>query len=210
MLSLLFVLAFQSKTMNYDLFRGDQSIGDAKVLIRITQDGGKRTDTKLTLRQGGKTLEMHTTQVWAFSGRPTLKIVQIFDAKGVETSRTRVDFKATEAVVSKTVGDKTTKSAVPIEAKTEIRDLTEFWFIRDEPEKGKPYEYLTFDANALKWERAKSIYLGEEAKTIQGKKMSVHHVSQEIGGKRVDIWLESDGFPVLTEAADKTKIVAKF
>lgn len=210
MLSLTLLLALQSKTVNYDLFRGDQTIGEAKVLIRITQDGGKRTDTKLTLRQNGKTLDMHTTQVWAFSGRPTLKIVQVFDEKGAETNRTRVDFKATEAAITKTVGDKVTKSTVAIDEKAEIRDLTEFWFIRDEPEKGKPYQYLTFDANTAKWEKSKSVYMGLETKLVGSQKIPLHHISQEIGARHLDIWLDSDGFPVITEASDKTRIVAKF
>lgn len=209
MLSIVVALAFQSKTLNYDLFRADQSIGEAKVLIRIIQDGGKRTDTKLTLKQNGKTLDMHTTQVWSFSGRPTLKIVQVFDAKGVETTRTRVDFKATEAVVTVTVGDKTTKKSVQIDPKTEIRDLAEFWFLRDEPEKGKSFEYLTFDANALKWEKSRSTYVGDDSKTVGGTKQSLRHISQVIGARTTEIWLDSDGFPVISESSDKTRIVAK-
>ncbi len=210
MLNYLCLLAFQSKTIEYDLYRSDKLIGEAKILIRITQDGGKRTDTKLTLKQNGKTLDMHTTQVWAFSGRPTLKIVQIMDDKGVETGRTRVDFKANEAVVTTFVSDKSEKKSVAIEAKVEIRDLAEFWFLRDEPVKGEEFKYKTFDTSSLKWADSKSVYLGEEAKTVRGKSLSLHHIRQTVGERKIDNWLDSEGFPVISESSDQTKIVAKF
>jgi hypothetical protein len=210
MVSFVLLVTLQTKTVNYDIFRGDDQIGEAKILIRIIQDGGKRSDAKLTLHQNGKKLDMHTTQIWAFSGRPVLKIVQVFDEKGVETSRTRIDFRSNDAGVTKTVGDKITKSTVAIDAKAEIRDLTEFWFIRDEPQKGKPYQYLTFDSTALIWQPTKSTFVGVEEKEIRGQKKKLSHISQEIGAKHVDIWLDSEGFPVATEASDKTKIVAKF
>ncbi|MBS1726726.1 MAG: hypothetical protein JST51_08400 [Armatimonadetes bacterium] len=210
MLSAVLLLALQSKTLNYDIYRGSDLIGEAKILIKITQDGGKRTDTKLTLKLSGKTLDMHTTQVWAFSGRPTLKIVQMFDAKGNETHRTRADFKADEVSVMETVGDKTTKKTVPIAADAEIRELSEFWFLRDEPVKDESFKFQSFDASTQKWQTATSTYIGIESKVVDGKKMVLYHVAQEIGTKKVDVWLDTDGFPLITESSDKTKIVAKF
>ena len=84
--------------------------------------------------------------------------VQIFDDKGVEMNRTRIDFRLNDAAVTKTIGDKITKSTVAIDPKAEIRDLTEFWFIRDEPEKGKAFQYLTFDSTALSWQPTKSTF----------------------------------------------------
>lgn len=210
MVSLALAFMFQTKTVNYDLFRGDDNIGEAKVLIRITQDGGKRTDTKLTLKQNGKTLEMHTTQVWAFSGRPTLKVVQFFDAKGNESIRTRIDFKPTLVQISDTRDGKTKTSTVPIDKKDEIRDLPEFWFLRDEPIVDTPISYLTFNATSFAWEATKSTYKGEVDKKVGGKMMKLHRVSQEIGGKHSEVWLDSEGFPVITEAANGTKIVARF
>jgi hypothetical protein len=210
MVNIALVLMLQTKTVNYDIFRGDDNIGEAKVLIRITQDGGKRTDTKLTLKQSGKTLEMHTTQVWAFSGRPTLKIVQFFDAKGNETIRTRIDFKPTSVQVSDTRDGKTKTSTVPIDKKDEIRDLPEFWFLRDEPVPNTPFSYFTFNATSFAWESTKSTFKGEVDKKVNGKTMKLNHVSQEIGGKHSDVWLDSEGFPVITEASNGTKIVARF
>lgn len=210
MLNALCLLALQSKTIEYDLYRADKLIGEAKILIRITQDGGKRTDTKLTLKQNGKKLDMHSTQVWAFSGRPTLKIVQILDDKGVETGKTRVDFKTNEAVVTTFVGDKSEKKSIAIEPKVEIRDLAEFWFLRDEPTKDEEYKYKSFDTSGLKWADSKSVYLGEETKAVKGKSMSLHHIRQTVGDKKIDNWVDSDGFPVISESSDQTKIIAKF
>ena len=112
MLSLVVLLATQSKILNYEISQGGKVVGTAKVLIKITTDGGKRTDTKLTLTQSENKLEMHTTQVWAKSGRPTLKIVQMFDPKGVETSRTRIDFRVTDLLINKTVDGKLSKSTI--------------------------------------------------------------------------------------------------
>jgi hypothetical protein len=209
MLSLVVALSLQSKTVDYAISMNDKPVGEAKVLIKITQDGGKRTDSKLTLKIDGKTLDMHSTQVWAFSGRPTLKIVQTFDAKGVEVKRTRIDFAATSATITQLNGAKLSKKTVPIDPKAEIRDLFEFWFLRDEPLKGKPYEYQVFNATSLKWERAKSTYIGETEKDINGTKMMLRQISQDIGAKHLDVWLDSEGFPVLSATSDGTKIVLK-
>jgi hypothetical protein len=209
MLSLVLILALQSKTLGYEIWMNEKVIGEAKVLVKITQEGGKRTDTKLTLRISGKSLEMHTTQVWAFSGRPTLKIVQTFDGKGIEVKRTRIDFSDKSITISQMDNGKLSKSVVPIDPKHEIRDLFEFWFLRDEPVKDKPYEYSVFNTTSLKWEKAKSTYIGETEKNINGKTMKLHAISQDIGSKHVDIWLDSDGFPVLSMTSDGMKIVRK-
>ena len=203
MLSFAVLIALQSKVLNYDIVRNGKLIGDAKVLIKITADGGKRTDSKLSLSQNDKKLDMHTTQVWALSGRPTLKIVQIFDAKGVETSRTRVDFRVTDVLVTYTKNNKLTKSTVVIPPKAEIRDLPEFWFLRDEPEIGKPLKYWVFNATDAVWEEATSTYVGPD------KSRKLRNISQQIAKRKLAISLDADGFPVETISNDGIKIVVK-
>lgn len=209
MLSLAIALAIQSKTVLYSISSNGKPIGEAKILIRITQDGGKRTDSKVTLNLEGKTLDMHTTQIWTFSGRPALKIVQTFDAKGVETKRTRVDFADKSLTISQTDNGKLSKSVVPIDPKAELRDLFEFWFLRDEPVKSQAYEYQVFNTNSLKWEKAKSTYIGETEKNIHGKMMKLHSISQTIGTKHLDIWLDAEGFPILSTTSEGMKIMVK-
>jgi hypothetical protein len=209
MLSLVILQLAQTRTYNYAISIHDKPIGEAKMLIKITQDGGKRSDTKLTLNVDGKTLDMHTTQVWAFSGRPILKVVQTFDAKGTEVKRTRIDFSDKSTIISQMDNGKLSKSMVPVDPKAEVRDLFEFWFLRDEPVKDKPYDYQVFNATSLKWEKAKSTYIGETEKNIDGKTMKVHAISQELGTKHLDLWLDSDGFPVLSTTSDGTKIIRK-
>jgi hypothetical protein len=230
-------MAVQSKILNYEIAHMGKQIGTAKVLIKVTVDGGKRTDTKLTLTESDPKREMHTTQVWAKSGRPTLKIVQLFDLKGNETSRTRIDFRLSDVVISQTVDGKLKKSTVSIPANAEIRDLPEFWFLRDRPVKGKPYQYLTFNATSLKWETAVSTYMGEKtfgtkAKTVnatslkwetavstymgektfgtKAKTVKRQNVVQKIGSRILDMLLDEGGFPVDSSTNDGTKIIAKF
>ena len=128
----------------------------------------------------------------------------------VEMERLSDNRRLNDAAVTKTIGDKITKSTVAIDPKAEIRDLTEFWFIRDEPEKGKAFQYLTFDSTALSWQPTKSTFVGVEEKEVRSQRKKLRHISQEIGAKHVDIWLDSEGFPIITETSDKTKIVAKF
>lgn len=209
MLSLALVLALQSKTVEYAISLNDKPIGEAKILIRITQDGGKRTDSKLSLNVDGKKLDMHSTQMWSFTGRPILKIVQTFDVKGIEVKRTRIDFTEKLSTVSQTDNGKMKKSLIPFDEKMETRDLFEFWFLRDEPEKGKPYEYQVYNSTTLKWEKAKSTYIGETEKNINGKKMKLHAISQDIGAKHLDIFLDSEGFPVLSTTSEGMKIIVK-
>ncbi len=202
------LLLVQSRIVNYEIFRDDKKVGTAKIAIKITQDGGKRADSKIQLQLNGKTLDMHSTQVWAFSGKPTLKINQIFDDKGVEVDRNRMDFKATEVVITHTVKDKPSKKSVPIDPKAEIRDFGEFWFIRDEPIQGKAVKYMMFDSSAQAWQSTTTTYQGSETKSIGGKSMKVHHVSQQIGQRKLEIWLDDGGIPMLTESSDHTRIVA--
>lgn len=209
MLSLVVLLATQSKILNYEISQGGKVVGTAKVLIKITTDGGKRTDTKLTLTQSENKLEMHTTQVWAKSGRPTLKIVQMFDPKGVETSRTRIDFRVTDLLINKTVDGKLSKSTIPIPAKAEIRDLPEFWFLRDKPAKGQIYKYWTFNATALLWEETTSTYVGPSDLATKERTIKQQHISQQIGKRKLDMFLDETGFPVNSVTNDGTKIIAK-
>lgn len=210
MVSLCLALAFQAKTVNYDLFRNEEKIGTVKIQTKITQDGGKRSDSKIQIVVSGKTIDMHSTQVWAFSGKPTLKINQVFNEKGVERNRTRMDFKATEVAVTETIGDKVTKKSVPIPTGADIRNFAEFWFLRDEPEKGKSYSYQAFNSSTMKWEKATCTYIGETEKNIGGRKIKVQAITQQIGAIKVEIWLDTDGFAVLTESSDHTRIVATF
>ena len=208
MLSFIVLAAFQSKILNYEISHQGKVIGTAKVLIKLTQDGGKRTDTKLTLTENEAKLEMHTTQVWGTTGRPTLKIVLMFDAKGTETSRTRIDFHANDILVTQTKDGKLTKSTMAIPPKAEIRDLPEFWFLRDKPVKGVSYKYWTFNTTSLLWEQTTSTYIGAEAtKEKPGKQ---EHVSQVIGKRKLDMYLDEAGFPVNSVTNDGTKIIAKF
>ncbi len=210
MLSLVILFAAQSRVLNYEITRDGKPLGTAKVLIKITVDGGKRTDTKLTLTQGENKLDMHTTQVWAQSGRPILKIVQLFDAKGVETSRTRIDFRVTDLLINKSIDGKLSKLTVPIPAKAEIRDLPEFWFLRDVPVKGKAYKYWTFNATSLAWEETVSTYIGEQEIAGKAKSLKQQHIAQVVGKRKLDMFLDETGFPVNSVTNDGTKIVAKF
>jgi hypothetical protein len=205
MLSIVLLTVFQSKTLNYEIQREGKVIGTAKAFVKITTDGGKRTDTKLILAQGTQKLDLHTTQVWATSGRPLLKIVLILNEKGEETSRTRVDFRTTDVLVTKTVGSKITKSTVAVPAKGEIRDLPEFWFLRDQPVVGKAFSYFAFNATTLTWDNATSIYKGDKKENAS----KLHHISQKIGKRSIELLLDQDGFPVETTASDGTRIIAK-
>ncbi len=205
MLSLVVLVAAQSKILNYEITQNGKVIGAAKVLIKLTADGGKRTDTKLTLLESEPKIEMHTTQVWAKSGRPTLKIVQMFNLKGVETSRTRIDFRVTDLLINKTVNGKLSKLTIVIPAKAEIRDLPEFWFLRDKPTKGQVYKYWTFNTTSLTWEQTTSTFVGA---TKVGTFWQPQ-VSQVIGKRKLDMFLDEAGFPVNSVTNDGTKIVAK-
>ena len=203
MLSFVVLIAAQDKIMNYEIFRADKSIGTAKMAIKILADGGKRSDSKLVLALGDQKLDMHTTQMWSKTGRPTLKIIQMFDANGVETSRTRVDFHLTDLLVTQTAGSKITKTTKAIPANVEIRDLPEFWFLREAPMKGKPYKYLVFNATSLEWESATSVYTGDEEKTKS------HMVTQTIGSRKSTISLNDAGVPMVTVTNDGIRIAAK-
>ncbi|MEI8282819.1 MAG: hypothetical protein WCG75_10475, partial [Armatimonadota bacterium] len=208
-ISLFLVATFQSKILNYDIYRQDKIVGTAKILIKITQDGGKRTDTKLTLTENKSSLEMHTTQVWGQSGRPTLKIVLMLDSKGVETSRMRVDFRASDLLISQTVGGKLTKSNIPIPPKAEIRDLPEFWFLRDVPVKGKAYKYWTFNTTSLQWEETTSTFIGPSQLATKERTIKQNQVTQQIGKRKIDMMLDEAGFPVNSVTSDGIRIVAK-
>ena len=210
MLSVLLLLLGQEKVLNYDILRDGKPIGKAKILVKITQDGGKRTDSKLELAMKNQKVDMHTTMVWAKSGRPTLKVIQFFDPKGAELSRTRVEFRATDFLVTETIGSKLTKTTKPIPANAEIRDLPEFWFLRDQPEKGRPYQYLVFNSTSLNWDSAISTYIGETEKNVDGKLQKRQTVSQTIGSKKNEIRFDENGFPVETSTNDGILIIAKF
>ena len=204
MLSCVLLVAVQGKVQNYEIFRSDKLVGTAKIAVKITADGGKRSDSKLELTSGEQKLDMHTTQMWAKSGRPTLKVVQIFEAKGAETSRTRVDFHATDLLVTQTVGSKITKTTKTIPAGAEIRDLPEFWFLRDVPAKGKAYKYFVFNATSLEWEAATSTYMGKDTKTSK-----LHDIRQQIGPRKFAILSDEGGIPVSTVTNDGIRLMIK-
>ena len=209
MLSIFLYIVIQEKILNYDLLRDGKPIGTAKVAIKITADGGKRSDSKLDLISNDRKLGMHTTQMWAKSGRPLLKIIQVFDDKGAEATRTRIDFHLTDLLVTQTVGTKITKTTKPIPAKAEIRDLPEFWFLRDIPAMSTPYKYMVFNTTSLLWEQAESSYIGETEKLVDGKSVKRRSVSQKIGQRQNEILLDEGGFPVETKTNDGIRIVAK-
>lgn len=210
MLSVVLFVLGQEKILNYDILRDGKAIGKAKILVKITVDGGKRSDSKLELSMNDQKLDMHTTMVWAKSGRPTLKVIQIFDEKGVEKSRTRVEFRANDLLVTETVGSKLTKATKAVPANGEIRDFPEFWFLRDKPEKGKPYSYFVFNATSLNWEAATSTYIGETEKNVDGKRLKRSSISQHIGTRKYEIFLDEGGFPIETITNDGYRIIAKF
>jgi hypothetical protein len=91
----------------------------------------------------------------------------------------------------------------------EIRDLPEFWFLRDRPEKGKPYKYFVFNATSLNWDSAISTYIGETEKNLDGKIVKRQGISQQIGTRKYEIFLDESGFPVETSTNDGIRIVAK-
>jgi hypothetical protein len=206
MLSLTLALTLQlpNKPVEYDILRNDVKIGTAKVFIKLTQTGGKKVETKLTITQASGDIKMLSAQEWDFEAMPILKTLQVFGTDGKESKRVRVDFKDSKAMVKNYLDGKEEASTVDAPEDAVLNDLAEFWLVRDEPEPKQKEEVFTFDINTFKWQKCEVRYMGEQVKTFGEKKIRLHHIRRKTETRTDDIWTEGSGLLYYSESSDGT------
>lgn len=195
MLTLALLAAWQEpQPIPMKILSEDATVGSATYLQKLLPDGGKVIAITLTLRAAdGKGAQVRTESVYDSFGGPVRKIQETLtlDGKRIENRIATFDETGAELVTEKD-GQRTVK-AVELVKGAPRNAKSEFWFVRDKPEKGEKCAYYQFDLAEGRWKLVESVYEGPTEIEVGGKTLT----AQKITTAPSVAYLDEKGWPIV-------------
>ena len=180
------------------VFRGGKVIGRITMTSKITKDGAKVDEMSMSRTENGKSVDLRILSNFAADGTPTRKFMAISLAGTTERHQIVATFKP-EGVAVQVIPSLDPAQTIAPPANAQLKQLDEFWFIRDHPKVGTLLSSFVFDLGSGKWSPRKVTYLGDADLVIGGKKVHAHRVSGGIGGQSILQYLDDQGLPLRLE-----------
>lgn len=184
-----------SPTVKMSITLGGKNVGTAWITEKLTEDGGKRSQTKLILANNGLKSTFIDEVEYDKEGYPVRKYVRRQGPDGQEMRIATFGDRLAE-VVTEMNGKRSTQTVKAPEG-CETRAASEFWFIKNQPRVGQTDVYYRFDMDQLAWIETKVKYEGMRDLELGGQIMRTHCVTLAGMAKT---WLNDLGRPLKVEA----------
>lgn len=178
--------------------RAGKVIGRITVTSKITKDGAKIDEMSMSRTEKGKTVDLRILSNFAADGTPTRKFMAM-SLSGTSSRRQLVATFSEQGASVQVLPSAEPPQTVALPPDAQIKQLDEFWFVRDHPKVGTTLSSFVFDLGSGKWAPRKVTYLGDAEIVIAGRKLKAHRVASGIGGQSVMQFLDAQGLPLRLE-----------
>ncbi len=166
----------------------------AKVNTRIQTNGTKVLTLSLSLKSQNGTAVVVQELVFAADGRPIRMTRRTSLGSGKLVESIRADIGASTIKVTVERDGKPVVNTMPL-PKGELKNISEFWVIRDKPTAGQKHTYQKFDLTSLTFSSAVVEYKGLQNVKVGGKTIKAHQIVEGTA----TTWLDEKGDPVKIE-----------
>lgn len=150
--------------------------------------GPQKVNLRSEARYDAKGIPLRKFQETSIGGKMKKQVVASFSAKGAN-------------VVVNDDGKRTVKD-IPLVATAPRANLSEFWFVRDDPKVGASEEVYQFNMDSLEWEIVKTQYKGKKTIRLEDRSVEVHEIVTSRGQRKATSYVDDDGLPVLVDQGD--------
>ncbi len=169
------------------VFVGGKRSGEASYSHKSMPDGGKLVQLTMNLRgPDGKTASVRSETRYDAKGIATRMFHESIADKGRSRRLVTVTFDDDAAIAVEEVGGKRQTKRVPVVRTAPLANPSQFWFLRDRPNKGERVRYYRFDVGTLSWELSLAAYAGPKDVAIGSAKYAGHEVQEERNVSIVD------------------------
>lgn len=154
-------MAYQAlPSVRYDVFQGDQHVGEATLRQSIETDRSKVVELTLTIGPVEKPTIVKQSSRISPEGRPQRKYQEIKTA-AAPPSFVIVSFgEGTANLLDEVKGVRTQSVVTRSQGMPPVENPSEFWLIRDQPLRGDSVEFSDFDITSREWRTLRTTYLG--------------------------------------------------
>jgi hypothetical protein len=157
---LVVVGAVAPPSARYEVFQGDQRVGEATLRQSIETDGAKVVELTLTLGPDEKPTVVKQSSRVSRDGKPLRKYQEI-KTNAAPPSFVIVSFGEASANLLDEIKGVRTQSVVNRDAGLPpVENPSEFWLVRDQPLRGDSVEFSDFDITSRQWRTLRTTYLG--------------------------------------------------
>lgn len=160
--------------------------GSATVLQKIGADGSKSVQLSMELKNETVAINLRQESSYDKNGRPIRKFQETHNVTQKTRKTVVVTFDAVGANAVVDEGGKRTVKKIPLPETAVREDLSEFWFLRDQPKPGTVVKANTVNLETLTWELVTTTYKGTQEITIAGRKVKAHRTESERGVAFID------------------------
>jgi hypothetical protein len=171
----------------------------AKVNTRIQSNGTKALTLSLSLKSANGTAVVVQELIFAADGRPIRMSRRTSLGTGKLVEFIRADIGASTIKVTVERDGKPVVNTVPL-PKGELKNVSEFWILRDKPTVGQKHTYQKFDLTSLTFAPATVVYKGLQSVKVGGKTIKAHQIVEGTA----TTWLDDKGDPVKIEGRNST------
>lgn len=166
----------------------------AKVTTRIQSNGTKALTLSLSLKSENGTAVVVQELIFAADGRPIrmTRRTSLGSGKLVESIRADIGASTLKVTVERDGKPLVSTQQLP---KGELKNVSEFWVIRDKPKVGQKHTYQKFDLTSLTFSSATVEYKGLQNVKVGGKTIKAHQIVEGTA----TTWLDEKGDPVKIE-----------
>jgi hypothetical protein len=175
--------------------------GFATLSQKVMPDGVKLVEMRVELGSGQGKVNLHIEARYDAKGMPVRKFQEV-SVGGKLQKQIVASFNPKGANVVINEGGKRTVKDVTIVAAAPRANLSEFWFVRDDPKAGASEEAYQFNLDSLQWEIVKTEYKGKKTIRLEDRSVEVHEIVTSRGQRKATSYVDDDGLPVLVDQGD--------
>ena len=172
-----------------------KQVGTARMSQRITATGGKLVQLKMRLDSDATKATIYSESTYSSSGELDRRRQDMAVDGDPAKRHLTVTFTQAGATVIDEIGGKSSNKDIPLPADSSRADLSEFWFLRDQPHVGDTVTSSVFNVETLQWEVVRTIYKGERPIIVGGKRIMAHVTDSDKG----TAYLDDTGLPLRVE-----------
>lgn len=192
-----FLLVQVGGTAKLRVMHGTKQTGTATITQKLNAQGDKLVflTFDLTSPDGKSSARLRTETTYRSDGSPTRMFHEMTYGEAKKRRQVTVSFSTAGArAVVDDSGARNVKEA-PLASPALMKDLSEFWFLRDQPKVGTTISSYHFDTTALDWSMVENKYLGKQNISWNGQTISAHKVKSQ----RAVSYLDDLGLPLRIE-----------
>ncbi len=178
---------------------GGKPSGGVETSQRLTADGGRIVELRLSVHTDTKVVNIHTTSIFDAKGEPVRK-VQELSSSDHEMRVVIASFDASGVTVVVNNGETRETKHIPALKDVTRAEVTGFWWLRDHPKPGDKVVHQAFNMDSLAWDMTETTFVGDAQITVAGKPWTAHKVKSVVGARETISYLDETGQPLRIEA----------